>query len=66
MSNLLLAPYFVLVQEKNGLYVIYYFMTWRHGNYFVVFKFFKLFKVKISLRNMSIAREKDKTSIQLP
>lgn len=41
-------------------------MIWRQGNYFVVFKYFKLSKVKISLRSMSIAREKDKKSIQLP
>lgn len=40
MSSLLLAPCFVLIQDKEGLYLIYYFMIWRQGNYFAVFKFF--------------------------
>lgn len=65
MIHLLLAPCFVLVQEKKGLYIICCFIIWRQGNYFVVFRFFKHLKVKISLRNMSIAREKDMKSIQL-
>lgn len=42
MSKLLLAPCFVLVQEKIGLYLLCYFMVWGPGNYFTVFKFFKL------------------------
>lgn len=66
MIHFLLALCFVLVQEKKGLYIIYCFMIWRQGNYFIVFKFFKHFKVQISLRNMSIARGKDMKSIQLP
>lgn len=65
MIHLLLAPCFVLVQEKKGLYIICCFIIWRQGNYFVVFRFFKHLKVKIGLRNMSIAQEKDMKSIQL-
>lgn len=50
MVHLLLAPCFVLVQDKKALYIICCFMIWRQENYFVVFKYFKHFKVKISLK----------------
>lgn len=45
---------------------MYYFMIWRQENYFVIFKFFKLFKVKISLRSMSLPGKRIRSLSNFP